>query len=111
MLPPSTAAGVPPPPRAVVLFFGANDAARADRPSARQHVPVTAFKRNVVTLVEVARQAGAGAVVVVTPPPVDAAERVKHAIAARGAPPDVRADRDLETTGAYAAAAKEAAAR
>lgn len=112
VLPPSAAAGggADPALAAVVIFFGANDAALPTAGSARQHVPLARYRRNVASLVAAARAAGAQTVLVVAPGPVDAAARAAHAVAARGAPPGTPADRDLATTAAYAAAAVEAAA-
>lgn len=105
VLPPAAASA--PPLAAVVLFFGANDAALADGRSSRQHVPVPRFRANVVALVEAARAAGAQSVIVVTPPPVDEAGRARHAAAMfnEHGPPE----RTLAAATAYATAAVAAA--
>lgn len=92
---------------AVVVFFGANDAALPDRRSARQHVPLPRYRANVASLVRAARGAGAARVVVATPPPVCEAGRRRHAASfGEDGPPE----RTLAAACAYAAAAKEAAA-
>lgn len=41
----------PPSPAALTLFFGANDAALADRSSAFQHVPLHEYRRNLMDLI------------------------------------------------------------
>lgn len=109
VLPPLGTPGAPPPPAAVVIAFGANDAALPDRGSARQHVPVKRYASNVRALVAAARAAGARTVVVVSPPPVDDAARVLNAEVKYGAPADRPPDRTLEASGRYAAAAVAAA--
>ena len=105
VLPPAAASA--PPLAAVVLFFGANDAALADGRAARQHVPLPRFRANVVALVGAARAAGAQSVIVVTPPPVDEEGRARHAAAMfnEHGPPE----RTLASATEYAAAASEAA--
>lgn len=109
VLPPKGTPGAPAPPAAVVVAFGANDAALPDRGSARQHVPVARYGENVRALVAAARAAGAATVVVVAPPPVDDAARVVNATSKYGAPADRPPDRTLEASGRYAEAAVGAA--
>ncbi len=40
------------PPALVTIFFGANDAALADKLSASQHVPVAEYKRNLLDMID-----------------------------------------------------------
>lgn len=70
------------PPALAILFFGANDAALPGRGSGRQHVPLGEYEK---ALEAIARGllaaapdggAGAGALVVAAPPPVDEQARV-----------------------------------
>ena len=105
----------------VTIFFGANDAALPDRHSARQHVPLERFRRN---LAEIARAAAAtvepgGLVLLVSCPPVDEEARAAKLAADRlllgpdGPPPPQQLpplpERTNEAARAYSRAAAEVA--
>ncbi|KAG2428152.1 hypothetical protein HXX76_011832 [Chlamydomonas incerta] len=95
------------------LFFGANDAAKTDGPehSARQHVPVDEYGRNLRQMVSYMRAAGVGRILLLTPPPVWGPGRRKHMLWRVGEQSkDWPLDRTQEATQPYARAAAEAAA-
>ncbi|PNW78398.1 hypothetical protein CHLRE_09g399073v5 [Chlamydomonas reinhardtii] len=94
------------------LFFGANDAARKEGPehSARQHVPVDEYGRNLREMVSYMRATGISRILLLTPPPVWAPGRRKHMLWRVGeASKDWPLDRTQEATQPYARAAAEAA--
>ncbi|BDA43364.1 Isoamyl acetate-hydrolyzing esterase 1 homolog [Coccomyxa sp. Obi] len=66
------------PPELVTIFFGANDAALPDRLSARQHVPVEEYRGNLLSIVQHVQSLGTKDIVLITPPPLDEAARIRH---------------------------------
>ncbi|KAG2451099.1 hypothetical protein HYH02_004367 [Chlamydomonas schloesseri] len=95
------------------LFFGANDAARKEGPehSARQHVPVEEYGRNLREMVSYMRAAGVRRILLLTPPPVWSPGRRKHMLWRVGEQAsDWPLDRTQEATEPYARAAAELAA-
>ncbi|KXZ45651.1 hypothetical protein GPECTOR_52g50 [Gonium pectorale] len=106
--PPPAAASVGPAPQHVLfatVWFGANDAALLSGPShsARQHVPVEEYGKNLRQIVSHARAAGVERLVLITPPPVWEAGRKKHQIGRMGEQAaDWPLDRTLEGTAPYA---------
>lgn len=79
---------VAPSPALVTIFFGANDSALPDRGSARQHVPVEEYAANLAAMVSFLRdQRQVGAVLLITPPPVDEAARLAYIRELEGAGP------------------------
>ncbi|CAN6444238.1 unnamed protein product [Victoria cruziana] len=68
----------PPSPAALTLFFGANDAALADRSSAFQHVPLHEYRRNLMDLIaRIKERWGTTLIVLLTPPPIDEEARLR----------------------------------
>eukprot|EP00193_Tetraselmis_chui_P010414 CAMPEP_0177770758 /NCGR_PEP_ID=MMETSP0491_2-20121128/11132_1 /TAXON_ID=63592 /ORGANISM="Tetraselmis chuii, Strain PLY429" /LENGTH=249 /DNA_ID=CAMNT_0019288067 /DNA_START=174 /DNA_END=923 /DNA_ORIENTATION=+ len=99
-------------PALVTLFFGANDSALPDRHSARQHVPLDEYAANLTRMVRFLRdQRGAGAVVLITPPPVYEPALVESTQQRDGKSAETEAPtRTNEVTGRYAAACCRVAA-
>jgi lysophospholipase L1-like esterase len=89
-----------------LLFFGANDACLPDGPSQRQHIPLPAYKANLLSMAHQLQDAGAAHVLLVTPPPVDEAARRRHHEGLYGKASAAR-DRLDAVTQAYAAACRE----
>ncbi|KAG2483419.1 hypothetical protein HYH03_017726 [Edaphochlamys debaryana] len=92
------------------LFFGANDAARLEGPahSARQHVSVDEYGKNLREMVAYVRSCRVQRVVLLTPPPVWEPGRKAHQISRMGEEArDWPLDRTAEHTAPYA---REAAA-
>lgn len=101
------------PPALVTVFLGANDAALQER-HLTHHVPVAAYAAKLEAVVEHVRSvygAAAPPVVLVTPPPVDEAARVRANTERHGTPADAPAERRLEVTAQYAAACAQLGAR
>jgi len=66
-------------PSLITLWLGANDAALADGPSARQHVPLETYAANLGHIIEALRASAPNAeLLVITPPHVDDAARLRH---------------------------------
>lgn len=103
----------------VTIFFGANDAALPDRSSARQHVPLERFKRNLAQLARAALGTvePGGLVVIVSCPPVDEVARARKLAADQGGEQDPAVlppllplpERTNEAARAYSRAAAEVA--
>ena len=67
------------PPSLITLWLGANDAALPDGTAARQHVPLAAYKNNLVTIVHTFQTRAPNArILLITPPHVDDAVRKSH---------------------------------
>ncbi|KAF5835556.1 SGNH hydrolase-type esterase domain-containing protein [Dunaliella salina] len=92
----------------VTVFFGANDAARANGPphSARQHVPIPEYADNLKQMVAYIRGLGVQTIVLMTPPPVHDAGRKEWQVLRVGkeASDAMPLDRTNEHTAGYAAA-------
>eukprot|EP00775_Hariotina_reticulata_P015398 gene15398-biopygen16972 len=95
----------------MTLWFGANDAALPGRSAERQHVPVAEYTQNLEQMVAMARAAGATGLVLITPPPVGDATRIKHQQMRMGISTPILPDRTLEHAGLYAAAVKALGAK
>lgn len=99
----------------VTIFFGANDAALPDRSSARQHVPLERFKRNLAQLARAALETvePGGLVLLISCPPVDESARARKLAADQGqdpaSPPLPLPERTNEAARAYSRAAAEVA--
>ncbi|KAI0373334.1 SGNH hydrolase [Pilatotrama ljubarskyi] len=93
--------------RLLVIWFGANDAAPPPKP---QHVPLERFRANLRKLLwtvrspESPRHSPDTRVVLMTPPPVNTAQRER---AQRAKSPPKELDREFETTRRYAEAVGE----
>lgn len=97
-----------PAPLLLTIFFGANDAALSNGSASRQHVPLDCFGANLREMVARGRAAGARHLVLITPPPVYAPDRVKcnkERYGLEGMP-----ERTNEEAGRYASVCKEVAA-
>ncbi|GMH37537.1 hypothetical protein BSKO_05410 [Bryopsis sp. KO-2023] len=92
-----------PPPDLVTVFFGANDAALADGPDARQHVPLDEYKSNLEAIVRHVEKMKSKHAVLITPPPVDGAAWANHHGSTQGGNPE-GPDRCSEETEKYASA-------
>jgi len=91
-----------------VIFFGANDAALPGGSSERQAVPLQEYTENIKEFVREFRRRGATQVVVLSPPPIDHAQRQACAQEKYGEA-GAADDRTDEHTQKYAAAAEVAA--
>ena len=106
-------------PSLVTVCLGANDAVRpppipgtpltddSGRPLAgRQHVPLEEYRANLVEIVACARRCGGGGarVLLITPPPVDEGDWLRHvnAMCGRPVPADAEPDRRAAITAEYA---------
>uniref|UniRef100_A0A0E0DX74 Uncharacterized protein n=1 Tax=Oryza meridionalis TaxID=40149 RepID=A0A0E0DX74_9ORYZ len=102
------AAGASAPPSAVTVCFGANDASLPGRASALQHVPLPEYRDNLRAICALLAAAWPSVVVIlITPPPVHDAARVRYQYGGdcAGLP-----ERTNESAGAYARACVEVAA-
>ncbi|KAL5772276.1 hypothetical protein ACOSP7_011876 [Xanthoceras sorbifolium] len=94
-------------PLAVTVFFGANDACILDRCSGFQHVPLHEYKQNLHSIASFLKnQWPTTLILLITPPPIDEEERLKHPYVENplGLP-----ERTNEAAGAYAKACIEVA--
>lgn len=98
------------PPLLATVFFGANDAAMADRASSRQHVPLNEYKQNLESIVAHLKAAGVAHIVLITPPPLDEQARIRDMQERHNAPLAQLPERTNEVTGQYAAVVREVAA-
>ncbi|KAH7474313.1 hypothetical protein KRP22_003997 [Phytophthora ramorum] len=90
-------------PSLITLWLGANDAALADGPSARQHVPVDIYATNLEAIINILRASAPGAgILVITPPHVDDAARRQRSKTGR-------LDRSTAMAGVYARVCVETA--
>ncbi|KAI0654738.1 SGNH hydrolase [Cubamyces menziesii] len=93
--------------RLLVIWFGANDAAPPPKP---QHVPLDRFRANLRKLIWMVRAPESPhyspetRIILMTPPPVNTAQRERAQLAKS---PPKELDREFETTRRYAEAAKE----
>ncbi|KZV57547.1 GDSL esterase/lipase [Dorcoceras hygrometricum] len=77
VFPPPEEGGDDPP--VVTVFFGANDASLPDRSSARQHVPLEEYKKNLHALIDFLQKRWPSTrVLLITPPPIDEAARLQR---------------------------------
>ncbi|CAI5744473.1 unnamed protein product [Peronospora destructor] len=91
------------PPSLITLWLGANDAALPDGNAARQHVPLAAYKENLVTIVHTFQtRAPEARILLITPPHVDDAVRKSRS-------PSGCAERTDAAAGEYARACVEVA--
>nr|BAX25007.1 putative CPRD49 [Oryza officinalis] len=106
-------------PAAVTICFGANDASLPDRASALQHVPLPEYKDNLRAICGLLAAAWPSVVVIlITPPPVHDAARVRSSPMARhrrrryqyGDDCSGLPERTNESAGAYARACVDVAA-
>ncbi|KAL1834123.1 hypothetical protein DCAR_0104288 [Daucus carota subsp. sativus] len=89
-------------PVAIIVFFGANDAALPDRTSAYQHVPLDEYRHNLHSIVSYFKERWPSTLVIlVTPPPIDEDGRLKNPFAED---PSGLPERTNEAAGAYAKA-------
>eukprot|EP00568_Trieres_chinensis_P007312 CAMPEP_0183308736 /NCGR_PEP_ID=MMETSP0160_2-20130417/22429_1 /TAXON_ID=2839 ORGANISM="Odontella Sinensis, Strain Grunow 1884" /NCGR_SAMPLE_ID=MMETSP0160_2 /ASSEMBLY_ACC=CAM_ASM_000250 /LENGTH=306 /DNA_ID=CAMNT_0025472621 /DNA_START=113 /DNA_END=1033 /DNA_ORIENTATION=- len=95
---------------AAVVFFGANDASHPEL-NARQHVPLERYKANLKEIIGMVKEAtgGRAKAIVVGPPPVDHAGRLRYQVERYGDKATGELERTLELSGKYAAAASEVA--
>lgn len=102
---------VTPPPALVTVWFGANDASLPDHISARQHVPLQEYQQNLHIIVQRVKSMSVPAIILITPPPVHDAARVKHNQNKQGKVTEQNksAERTNEVTGQYAAAVRDVA--
>ncbi|KAK8503983.1 hypothetical protein V6N13_092792 [Hibiscus sabdariffa] len=104
---PAAGSGGSEPPLAVTVFFGANDACLPDGYGAFQHVPVDEYKRNLHSIVSSLKKRWPKTLILlITPPPVDEDERLRHPYAEN---PSGLPERTNEAAGAYGKACVEAA--
>lgn len=95
------------PPLAVTVFFGANDACLPDRYAAFQHVPLDEYKQNLHSIVSSFKKRWPKTLVLlITPPPIDEDERLRHPYAEN---PSGLPERTNEAAGAFAKACVETA--
>ncbi|GAB4816964.1 hypothetical protein N2152v2_004010 [Parachlorella kessleri] len=88
------------------VFFGANDAALAERTSARQHVPLLEYRQNLRLIVLRLQRLRVQAIVLITPPPISEPDRVIHVEKQYGVKLD-QPERTNAVTGQYAKACIE----
>ncbi|GAB4827052.1 hypothetical protein Ancab_033934 [Ancistrocladus abbreviatus] len=89
-------------PLAVVVFFGANDACLPDGYAAFQHVPLDEYKGNLHSIFSFLKKRWPESLILlVTPPPIDEAARLKNAYREN---PSGLPERINEAAGAYARA-------
>lgn len=99
-------------PALVTVFFGANDAALPERQSKKQHVPLKEFKQNIENIVVRLQELSSSTrVILITPPPIDEEARLKYARLMYGDMAVTEPERTNETTGEYASACREVAAK
>jgi isoamyl acetate esterase len=91
----------------LTIFFGANDCALPDGTSSRQHVPIPQYKDNLKAIIAHAKSAGIENILLITPPPVDEAARVKYNKGIHGVNAKETSERSNAVAGEYAAACKE----
>ncbi|KAK9831127.1 hypothetical protein WJX74_004350 [Apatococcus lobatus] len=65
------------PPALLTIWFGANDAVLPDRLKNRQYVPVSEYKSTLEGMVQVAKNVGVQNILLITPPPLDEAARIR----------------------------------
>mmetsp|Transcript_8116 Transcript_8116/g.17490 ORF Transcript_8116/g.17490 Transcript_8116/m.17490 type:complete len:267 (-) Transcript_8116:238-1038(-) len=93
----------------VTIFFGANDAALPERDPAK-HVPLPEYQTNLEIIIEKAKEAYAGAkILLIAPPPVHRGQRLKFQKDRYGEKATGIPERTSEHTGKYAAVCREVA--
>lgn len=91
--------------RCVFIFFGANDAALPDQGCQRQHVPLSTYQKNLRAIVDCIKSTCPNSVqILVTPPPIDADQRLAWQVTRYGEKATGVLARTNEVAGQYAQA-------